>query len=1093
MNMRRIPSILGFGALVVFLILSGTGCTKKARAEKHMRAADAMLAAGEYDRAEAEYVNTIRTDHELPRPYAKLGILYFDEGRLGHAYYFLGRASQMDSNNLDLKIKLAQLYLAAGPGSAPASRRLAWQVMTNRPDDPEAPMIFAEASLRLDEMTDAEKKLKDQEKTAKYTPSYEVALGSLAFRNRDFKTALACFENAQKADPTFGPAYNALATVYNSMGDKQKTEENFQKSIANAPVRSQRRLRYVQFKLENHDVEAAKHLLNDIIQQAPDYLPALLLMADINAGELKYDQAATLTDKVLKRDPSNFDALFLAGRLSMLQDDPQAAITHFERMARMWTNNSGVFYHLGLAQIAANDPVNASASLDQAIALRPGFGEALMAQAQLKLNRGETAQAITTLKEMVRSNPQSMSGQLMLGDAYRQQGDYQEAMNIFKNVENSYPLNSEPSYKVGSMLLAAGRKDEARQEFIKSIQIDPGYLPSVEHLSDLECEKGNFTYALSLVEAVSKLNTNSPQPSELFAKIHMAEHDYYRAKGDTNKMDECARLAEVTLEKAIQVHTNFVPGILLLARVRHELGQTKDAVELLKNLIQAYPKDQDGLLTLATYQEETKDVEGARATYEKLLAINPAHPVALNNLSYIFINQGYLDKALDVAKRAHDALPNNAAVNDTLGWVLFKLAKYEQAETILKTAGQRMPNEGEVQLHLGLAHYMAGNGSEALDHLEFALKDTNQFAGKDMAAACIPILKLNPATATPDDVAMLEKQLAQHADDQIALGLLSAIQKRDGKIDKAVAGYQSVLKINPKNLTALKELISYYQTIPDRQKDAYDLAMSAYKLAADDNTIAAAMGRLSYGQKDYPYAMNVLQSLYDRESDKDPNLAFDLAKALYAMGMVAPAREKARAALAAGPAFTNAAAANDFLQMTDLGAAGANPTVTEAQADELLKSRPDYVPALMVKGILSAKNGKSQPAKQYFEQVLLTYPDFVAAKRELAILYAKEPGDDKKAYDYAAKAHQVLPDDNELTQALGILAYRQEDYERSTKIFKQLADADDANAIARYYLGMSFYKTKDNMSAKRYLSSSMERGLPDALSAEAKKTLSQIK
>lgn len=1073
------------------LLLSASGCTKKARAEKHLRLADSMFAAGEYDRAEAEYLATLKLNHDLPQPFIKLGILYFDQGRLSHAFYFLTRASQMDSNNADLKIKVAQLFLAGGPGSAPTARKLAYQVMTNRPDDKEAAMVFAEASLRLDEMDDAKKKLIAQEKTASYKPPYEIALGSLAYRNRDLKNAQAYFENAQKMDPTFGPGFNALATLYNALGDKTKTEENFQKSIANAPIRSQRRLRYVQFKLDIHDVDGAKKLLSDIIQQAPDYLPALLLMANIKAGESEFEEAASLTDKVLKRDSLNFDGLFLAGRLDMLQGDAPAAVNHYQRMATHYTNNPGVYYHLGLALIAANDPVNASANLDQAIAMRPGFAEALMAQAQLKLNRGETAQAIATLKQMVRSNPQSLAGELMLGDAYLQQGDVQEALNVYKDTEMRYPINPDPAGRVGNVLLLQGHKDEARMKFIKSLQADPGYLPSVEHLSDIECERGNFQYALSLVDAISKLATNNPSPSLLVAKIHMAEHDYYKAKLDTNKMDLSAKLAQEALEKMLKIHTNFIPGSLMLARVRQELGQTKEAMDLLKSVVQSFPKDQDALLTLATYQEEAKDLEAAKVTYEKLLALNPAHAVALNNLSYIFINQGSLEKALAVAKRAHDAIPTNPAIADTLGWVLFKQGSYEQAETILTSAGQKMPDAAEVQLHLGLAHYMAGNAGQSLPCLQFAMNSTNVFGGKDLAGPCINILKLDPAKAGANDIALLEKQVEQHPDDQIAQCLLAAIQKRDGKLDKSLAGYQAVLKLNPKNFTAMKELILFYQAIPEKQKLAFDMAKDAYKIAPDDSTLAAAMGRLAFIQHDYPYALNVLQDLYNRMGTKDANLAFDLSQALYAMGMIGPAREKAQTALAGGASFTNAAAANEFLLMTS-GSGSASP-VTEAQADEMLNSRPNYVPALMIKGLLSAKNGHTQTAKKLFEQILGIYPDFLAAKRELAILYAKDPGDDKKAYNYAFKAHEGLPDDKELTRALGVLAYRTEDYQRSTKIFRDQVEADMTDAQAKYYLGMSLFKTKDNMSARQYLSKAVELGLPEPLAAEAKKALSQLK
>ena len=62
------------------------------------------------------------------------------------------------------------------------------------------------------------------------------------------------------------------------------------------------------------------------------------------------------------------------------------------------------------------------------------------------------------------------------------------------------------------------------------------------------------------------------------------------------------------------------------------------------------------------------------------------------------------------------------------------------------------------------------------------------------------------------------------------------------------------------------------------------------------------------------------------------------------------------------------------------------------------------------------------------------YPDFAPAQKQLALLYAKDPNNDAKAYPLAVKALQAFPDDPEIARALGLIVFRQGDYSRAASL-----------------------------------------------------------
>src|SRR5205823_659158 len=124
----------------------------------------------------------------------------------------------------------------------------------------------------------------------------------------------------------------------------------------------------------------------------------------------------------------------------------------------------------------------------------------------------------------------------------------------------------------------------------------------------------------------------------------------------------------------------------------------------------------------------------ARDYYEKLLALRPDFVPALNNLAYLYAERlNQLDKAFDLAQKAHDVAPAEATVADTLGWILYRKGDYQRALALLEEAGQKMADNPEVQFHLGMASSMMGHEGAARSALEKAAHSDLDFPGKDEA------------------------------------------------------------------------------------------------------------------------------------------------------------------------------------------------------------------------------------------------------------------------------------------------------------------------------------------------------------------------
>ena len=97
----------------------------------------------------------------------------------------------------------------------------------------------------------------------------------------------------------------------------------------------------------------------------------------------------------------------------------------------------------------------------------------------------------------------------------------------------------------------------------------------------------------------------------------------------------------------------------------------------------------------------------------QVLTINPEHADAMNALGYTLADQtDRFDEALALITKALALRPDEPAFIDSMGWVLFRLGRFEEARSQLERAYQLFPND-EVASHLGEVLWMMGKKREA--------------------------------------------------------------------------------------------------------------------------------------------------------------------------------------------------------------------------------------------------------------------------------------------------------------------------------------------------------------------------------------------
>ncbi|ADZ70039.1 TPR repeat [Polymorphum gilvum SL003B-26A1] len=113
-------------------------------------------------------------------------------------------------------------------------------------------------------------------------------------------------------------------------------------------------------------------------------------------------------------------------------------------------------------------------------------------------------------------------------------------------------------------------------------------------------------------------------------------------------------------------------------------------------------------------RERLKQWPAAEADFRKSLELFPDQPLVLNYLGYSLVDQGLkLDEALDMIRRAVELRPNDGYIVDSLGWVYYRLGRYEEAVKELERAVELRPADPVINDHLGDAYWKVGRKLEA--------------------------------------------------------------------------------------------------------------------------------------------------------------------------------------------------------------------------------------------------------------------------------------------------------------------------------------------------------------------------------------------
>ena len=228
--------------------------------------------------------------------------------------------------------------------------------------------------------------------------------------------------------------------------------------------------------------------------------------------------------------------------------------------------------------------------------------------------------------------------------------------------------------------------DSASKDFNELLEKDMFRMDSLFYLARISEQKSNFSDALKYYSMVTS-GVNTVYSQRKVVSLLLSMNQISEAK---NHLKDFGQKHPKYMNEMLQIESNLYS----------ELDEYEEALVLSEKLVLYYPKNTGYQLKRANLLLELDRKNEALEAYSTIVKNSPRDPNALNAYGYVLTNySNNYKKAYKLIKKAIKLDPDNPAIIDSYGWILYRMGKYEEAEEELNKAYQ-LYKDPEIAFHL---------------------------------------------------------------------------------------------------------------------------------------------------------------------------------------------------------------------------------------------------------------------------------------------------------------------------------------------------------------------------------------------------------
>lgn len=503
---------------------------------------------------------------------------------------------------------------------------------------------------------------------------------------------------ALKIDPTNGAALYELATIY-AFKNNRKQALIYSKKAADADAKNTwYQMLYIDCLRENKFIDEAIKVSQKLVRNNPSRVDFYYDLADLFMYKGKPTEAVKVYDKIEQLSGVSDEATLQKFKIYKSINNFDKALLEVQKLIKAFPKEAKYYGILGELYIDNGQSEKALAAYNDLLKIDPENAYVHLSLADYYRKVKQNDKAFDEIKIAFRSKDLDIDTKVKILLSYYSISEAftelrEDANELCQIIVAVHPDEAKSFSIYGDFLYRDRKMEEARTQYRKAVELDKEKYALWKQLLLLDSELNDFT----------SMEKESKETIELFPNQALP----YFFNGVSNIQLKNYKTAIDVLSEGVEFVLNDVQ---LLSQFYANIG---DAHNQLKN----YPSSD--------------------SAYNKALELEPENTYVLNNFAYyLSLRNSDLEKAEAMSKKSNELEPNNSSYQDTYGWILYQMKKYDDAKVWIGKALQTGGLSNSTLLeHYGDILFKLGETTEAIKYWNDAKKagSTTDFIDKKIA------------------------------------------------------------------------------------------------------------------------------------------------------------------------------------------------------------------------------------------------------------------------------------------------------------------------------------------------------------------------
>lgn len=696
-------------------------------------------------------------------------------------------------------------------------------------------------------------------------------LGWALFNQQKIAESINAFLEGVQLQPERAGLHSGLGANYAHLGDYPQAREEFERALALDPEDRDALLGLGGVLRELGALDESITVLQQLLSlnQEPPWFcfrelaltyqaqgeSAAAAQAWVQAAQQLLDAgefvgAQQLAERALDLEPQNGVAHQLRGVALYYQSQTEEARRALLRALEL-APSAEVYYHLSEVYHADDDPEAALKAVDQALALRPDWGEALAQKGAVLRSLEYYEEALPLFDAALVQRPDWAWAHAERGAALQSLDRVDEALEAFRTA-----LTLRPDYlfaiaRLGSLLTLLHRDAEALPILERALALDPGNRVALYFQGLANYNLDRYEEALAAFDAVLEQDISNVEAAyyrgaclrlmerlddaitalqatvDLEAASEASQPRTYAELGEALRMAGRRREAAEAFKKALDLDADYQWVLARYGETLRALERYQEAAEVLERAIALREDDFWALGSLGATYSSLERQRSAVAVLDRALALRPDYSWAWT-WKGIVLRQAYrYAAAIQALDRALELEPQTAWLLGEKGVAFRQSGAPERALSVLSQAVRLDATYAWGWGQLALVHCLLGQASEALRASEQALSQDRALTWVLPAqAVALERLGRNEEAAAAHAEALSDPEHYQAYVDRGStyVDVLA--------FDRAIADFERAIQLAPEHPDPYNVLAWFYaETLGTRLEEASALAEQSLALA----------------------------------------------------------------------------------------------------------------------------------------------------------------------------------------------------------------------------------------------------------------------